>query len=254
MAGRLEGKVCMITGTGGGIGRASALAFAREGARVIGCDSNSSAAQRTLEEVLAANGEMISMHPCGLFDKGNCEALVTTALEHFGRLDVVFNNAGRLYPGWMSDPSDEFWFRTIDEELHIVFMLCKAAWAALCESSGNIINMASNVGHTTFRMFPAIAHTSAKGAIIAMTRHLAMEGRQHGIRANSISPGVIGTPAVLAQAQVREWDAAMRGRMMRGRYGRPEEVAAVAVFLASDESSFINAADIVVDDGLTAWG
>ena len=204
MAGRLEGKVCMITGTGGGIGRASALAFAREGARVIGCDSNSSAAQRTLEEVLAANGEMISMH--------------------------------------------------FDGELHIVFMLCKAAWAALCESSGNIINMASTAGHTTFRMFPAIAHTSAKGAIIAMTRHLAMEGRQHGIRANSISPGVIGTPAVLAQAQVPEWDAAMRGRMMRGRYGRPEEVAAVAVFLASDESSFINAADIVVDDGLTAWG
>lgn len=254
MSGRLNGKVCIITGTGGAIGAASARAFARAGARVIGCDTNAEGAQHTLDTVLAAGGDMISVHPCDLLDRERCHAVVAAAIGRFGQLDVLFNNAGRLHHGWMSDSADDFWFRTIDEELHIVFLLCRAAWSELCKSGGSIINMASTAGHTTYRKLPGIAHSAAKGAIIGMTRHLAMEGRTHNVRANSISPGVIGSPAVLEQAKNPDWDAAFRGRMMRGRYGTPDEVAAVAVFLASDESSFVNAADIVVDDGVTAWG
>lgn len=255
MNGRLEDKVCVITGTGGAIGRASALAFAREGAKIVGCDKISEGAQETLEAVRAAGGTMISVDPLNLFDKAECARLIDVAIREFGRVDVLFNNAAHFYHGWISDPDDDFWFRTIDEELHIVFMLCRAAWSALSASGGTIINMASTAGHTTYRMLPGIAHSAAKGGVIALTRHLALEGRHHGMRANSISPGVIGSPAVAAQAQANpEWDESMRGRMMRGRYGRPEEVAAVALFLASDESSFVNAADIVVDDGLLAWG
>lgn len=252
---RLAGKVCIITGTGGGIGRASALAFTRQGAIVIGCDKNADSARETLEMVRREGGEMLSLEPLDLFDRAECTRLVDTAMERFGRIDVLFNNAGHLHPGWIDEPRDDFWFRTIDEELHIVFLLCRAAWSALSESSGTIINMASTAGHTTFRMLPGIAHSAAKGAVLALTRHLAMEGRDKGIRANSISPGVVGSPGVLAQAAANpEWDKSMRSRMMRGNYARPEEIANVAVFLASDESSFINGSDIVADDGVLGWG
>lgn len=254
MGDQLKGKVCVITGTGGSIGRASALAFAREGARIVGCDKDAASAERTLREVEAQGGEMLSLHPCNLFDRDDCAKLVELAVSSFGRIDVLFNNASHFHHGWMTDEQDDFWFRTIDEELHIVYMLCKAAWNTMATTGGSIVNMASTAGHTTYRLLPGIAHSAAKGGVIAMTRHLALEGRHHAIRANSISPGVIGTPAVLAQAVNPEWDQSMRGRIMRGSYGKPEEVAAVALFLASDASSFVNAADIVVDGGILSWG
>ena len=252
---RLKEKICIITGTGGGIGRASALAFARQGAKVVGCDKNAEAAKETLELVCQTGGEMISLAPLNLFDRAECRRLVDTALQKFGRIDVLFNNAGHFHHGWIDDPEDDFWFRTIDEELHITFMLCRAAWSALSTSTGTILNMASTAGHTTYRVLPGIAHSAAKGGILALTRHLAMEGREKGIRANSISPGVVGSPTVLAKAEADpEWDRIMRSRMLRGQYARPEEIANVAVFLASDESSFVNGSDLVVDDGLLCWG
>lgn len=254
MGERIGGKVCIITGTGGAIGRASALLFAREGASVVGCDINPQAAQDTVDQVHAAGGTMISLHPCDLTDKPACTKLVELTLAEFGRIDVLFNNASRPHYGWMEEVSDSHWFQTIEEELHLVYLLCKAAWQALCKSGGSIVNMASTSAHTTYRMLPGVAHSAAKGAVVSMTRHLAMEGRQYGIRANSVSPGVIETPSTVARSRDPQWAAAMKGRIMRGTLGKPEEVAAVALFLASDESSFVNAADIVVDGGITAWG
>ena len=255
MGDRLQGKVCVITGTAGGIGRASALSFAREGAAIVGCDVDAEDAEQTMDEVLAEGGKMISVHPIDLANKADCERLVASALAEFGRIDVLVNNAGRLHHGWMSEGTDDFWYDTIDDELNIIFRMCRAAWPALISSSGTIVNLASTAAHTTYRKLGGVAHSAAKGGVVAMTRHLAMEGREAGLRANSISPGVIGSRKVLAFAKADpEWDALMRGRMMRGRYGTPEQIAAVALFLASDESSFVNAADIVADDGVTAWG
>lgn len=253
MNGRLAGKVCLITGTSGAIGRASALAFAREGAIVVGCDLEVDGSSATIDMVKEAGQSMIALTPCDLAVRVDCDRAVTMAIEQYGRIDVLFNNAGRPFHGWMESVGDEHWFKTIDSELHSVFLMCKAAWRALAASSGTIINMGSASAWTTFPALPGVAHSAAKSGVVAMTRHLAMEGRHHGIRANSISPGTIATPAVQAKALDTEWAQQMKQRIMRGSFGTPAEVSAVAVFLASDESSFVNATDIRVDGGTLAW-
>jgi NAD(P)-dependent dehydrogenase (short-subunit alcohol dehydrogenase family) len=250
---RLSNKVAVITGTGGAIGRALALAFAREGARVVGCDLHVENARQTLDFVRAEKGEMVSFEPCDLSDESQCERLMDFALAEYGRVDVLVNNAGVPTHGRITDVSSDFWYKTIQNELHLVYLTCKAAWPALSESRGTIVNMASAAGWLTFKALAGLAHSAAKGGVIAMTRHLAMEGRHAGIRVNSISPGPIETPKSLSLSKDPEWADAMTSKILRGTLGKPHEVAAVGVFLASDESSFIDAADIRVDGGVSAW-
>lgn len=251
--GRLAGKTCIITGTGGSMGRSAALMFAREGAQIVGCDINPASGQSALEEVRAVGGKMVSMHPCDLTKKADCEALVKLAIDSFGRVDVLYNNAAMAYFDWIEGLSDELWYKTIDEEVHLVWLLTKAVWPLLKVNGGSIVNTASVSGHQTFRALPGIAHSTAKGAILSMTRHLALEGRTHGIRANSISPGVILTKQTEPLLQDPAWSQAMLGNIMLGRLGTPEEVAAAALFLASDEASYITGTDLIVDGGVTIW-
>lgn len=254
MTGRLDGKVCIITGSGGAIGRASAIMFAREGAKVVGCGVRPENAQETLDLVRSAGGEMVSLHPgCDLSEPENCERLVALAIEQYGQIDVLFNNAGNSRFGWIEDFSHEDWQAAIKSELDVVFNMSKAAWSELSKSGGTIVNTASTNGYIAYEVLGALVHTAAKGAIIAMTRQLAMEGRKHGIRANSLSPGVVETPITRNLLDQPQWGDPMLRKIMRGRPGQPEEIAAVALFLASDESSFVNGADILVDGGTTAW-
>ena len=196
---------------------------------------------------------MVSLELCQLTDPAYCRALVDFAVRAYGRIDVLFNNAAKAYFNWLEDITDDEWDRDRREEVDLVFFLTRAVWPHLKASHGVVVNTASLNGLMSFKMLGSLAHTTAKAGIIAMTRQLAMEGREYGIRANSISPGVIETNQTREQLRDPEWAGSMLGKTLLGRLGRPEEVANVALFLASDDSSYVTGADIVVDGGMKVW-
>jgi NAD(P)-dependent dehydrogenase (short-subunit alcohol dehydrogenase family) len=254
MAGRLEGKVCIITGTGGSMGRAAALQFAAQGAKVVGCDIVPESGEATLREVRAAGGEMVSLQPCDLMRTAECQKLVDLALATFGRIDVLYNNAGWARFDWMDRIAEDDFVYTVDSELTAVFRLTRLVWPHMAAARrGSIINVASTSAKVAYKVLPGIAHTAAKGAILAMTRQLAMEGGPLGIRANTISPGLTATKSTEKQLSDPGFSGPMKDKLMLGRWAEPEEIPPAALFLASDEASFITGADIAVDGGTTAW-
>jgi NAD(P)-dependent dehydrogenase (short-subunit alcohol dehydrogenase family) len=222
MAGRLQGKVCIITGTGSGMGRAAALLFAREGASVVGCDIKPDSAAATLGAVKAEGGQMTSLHPCDLSVRADVDRLVQHAVATYDGIDVLYNNASMAYFAWLAEMSYEMWSKTLREELDVVFHGCQAVLPHMIRrGGGSIINVGSTSGRIAYQVLPALAHMAAKGGVIAMTKQIAMEGGRHKIRCNSISPGLVLTAQTKAFIDNPEWFGPMRAKLMLGRVGLP---------------------------------
>jgi NAD(P)-dependent dehydrogenase (short-subunit alcohol dehydrogenase family) len=254
VTGRLEGKVVLITGTAGGQGRAAALLFAAEGATVIGTDVQADGAAETVDLVRAAGGAMDSTHPLDLADEDGVRTWVDDAAARHGGIDVVHNNAGATRFSPITETSYADWSFVLRNELDIVFLVTRQAWPHLvARGGGGVLLVGSTAGITGSLTDPRIAHTATKGGVVAMTRQPAAAGAAHGIRANCVSPGMIRTPAT--EGDLLAPDSPMRTiarAIPLGRIGAPEEVARCALFLASDEASYVTGANLVVDGGWSA--
>jgi meso-butanediol dehydrogenase / (S,S)-butanediol dehydrogenase / diacetyl reductase len=254
--GLLENKVALISGTGGGQGRAAALAFAREGAVVVGCDVKTDGAIETVAMVEKAGGTMRSAQPIDLSEPADARRWIDEAASEWGGVDILYNNAGALYArGPFADSTLEQWNGTIRHELTLVYVTCHAVWPHLVNRGGGvIINTSSVSGHLELLPLRSAAHGAAKAGVMGLTRMLAAEGAPHGIRAVSISPGLVRTPATErfwnGDAAQRAVGVAMTAKVPAGRAGECEEIAEVAVFLASSRASYVNGADITIDGGL----
>ncbi len=256
MPNRLAGKVALVTGTGSGIGQACAYMFAREGAQVMGCDIDPEAARQSCEVAEKENLDFHSMHPCDLTKPDDVDKLVESTISRFGKIDILVN-AGAFAAFEFIENMDfeKHWKTTLAGELDVVFLVCKAVWPHMQkQNSGSIINFASANAYEALKGSGALAHCAGKGGVLAMTRQLAMEGAPHNIRANSISPGMVVTGATKPVLDnVPGFEEHVLEKTMLNRLGRPDDIAWCALFLASDESSWVTAGDFPVDGGVTKW-
>ncbi len=256
MGNRLAGKVALVTGIGAGIGRAVGLVFASEGAVVIGCDISARTAEAAQAEAQGKGLQLDSLHPCDLTKPAEAQRYVDYAVARHGRIDILVNAAAiapHMAPAATMDYESQ-WTPTLAGEVDLVFLLCKAAWPHLLIGGHSaIINFASvNAVRGSLNM-GMVAHCAGKAAVMAMTRQLAIEGGSR-IRANSIAPGMVVTPATQSagasvEGPIRD---AILARIPAKRLGRPEDIAWAAVYLASDEASWVTGAMLPVDGGTTA--
>ncbi len=250
---RLDGKVALITGAGNGMGRVASVLFAQEGARIVVADWSDAGGAETVAAVEAAGGEAAFVK-VDVAKAEQVEAMVAVAMDRFGSLDVLYNNAG-IFPaddGGVTETPEPTWDRVMEVNLKGVWLGCKyGVPAMLASGGGSIVNVASFValmGAATAQ----IAYTASKGGVLAMTREIAVEYGRQGIRANSLCPGPIATPMLEELMSDPDRRARRLVHIPMGRLGQAEELAKAALFLASDESSFMTGAQLVVDGGITA--
>jgi NAD(P)-dependent dehydrogenase (short-subunit alcohol dehydrogenase family) len=253
MSDRLKGKVCLITGGGSGIGRSSAILFAAEGARVAVADIDQTAAAETVRLIAEAGGAAGDFR-VDVTDPEDTEVLARDVVERFGGIDVLFNNAGIAGIGLLHETSVELWDRVIAVNVRGVFLVARAVLPTMIAAGrGSIINMSSTIAE--IGLANRASYAASKGAVLSLTRQMQADYAAHGIRVNALLPGTIHTPFV-ERYLAESYDdpvaglEALKKRQLTGDLGRPEDVAAAALFLASDESRFVLASGLFVDGGV----
>jgi NAD(P)-dependent dehydrogenase (short-subunit alcohol dehydrogenase family) len=252
--GRLDGKVCLITGAGSGIGQASARLFAREGAHVVVADVDDSGAKGTVASIRKAGGKASAEH-VDVTDEAETLALATRVAKRFKRIDVLFNNAGISGVGDVLETEPDLFDRVMKVNVRGVYLMTRAVVPHMIrQRSGSIINMSSCIAE--IGLARRVSYAASKGAVLAMTKSTQVDLAPHGIRVNALLPGTILTPFVErylreSYTDPEEGMASIRKRQLSSELGRPEDVAHAALYLASDESRFVMASGLVVDGGVT---
>lgn len=252
--GRLRGKVALITGAASGIGRASALLFAKEGAAVAVVDVNEKAGQEAAREITSQGGQALFI-TADVTRAADCERAASTVAAKFGALHILFNNAGIIRRASVPELSEADWDRVMEVNVKSIFLMSKFAIPLMEKSGGgSIINTASGWGLAGGAK--AAAYCASKGAVVLLTKAMAIDHGRQGIRVNCICPGDVDTPMLPADARLRglKWQDYLAGAANRpmGRIGTPAEIARAVLFLACDDSSFMTGASLVVDGGGTA--
>jgi NAD(P)-dependent dehydrogenase (short-subunit alcohol dehydrogenase family) len=247
--GRLDGKIALTTGTAGGVGRAAALLFAAEGASVVGCDLKEAESAETVELVRAASGEMTAMAPVDLSTADGARHWVEDAVAAYEGVDVLFNNASNARVGPFTELDAETWRYVIQNELDLVYHVTWAAWPHLAERGGCVINAAS-IAAGAARRSSSRRRTARPRAACSRSPNTWRRRAEHRIRANAILPGMIRTPSTEHLFQDPDHPVhQLAASNPLGRVGHAEDVAKVALFLASDDAWYVNAAAIPVDGG-----
>ena len=250
---RLAGKVALITGGGTGIGRSTALAFAHEGAKVAVAGRRLEKLQEVVKEIAAAGGEAIALS-CDVSRAADAQSAIRATVEAFGKLDVLVNNAGVLHVSTIEEIPEEDWDHLIAANLKGPFLMCRAALPEFRKVGGGaIVNVGSVLGLVAMKK--RAAYCASKGGVTLLTKAIAIDHGHENIRANCICPSIVETELVSQLFNTPDGDRVKRERLATiplGRMGKPTDIAELAVFLASDESSWLTGAAIPLDGGLTA--